>query len=224
MNEILFLIHVAIVMGFGFAALRMGRSALIAWVCLQAILANLFVIKQITFFHFNVTCSDVFTIGSIFGINLLREYFGKDASKKALWSCFFCMLFFVFMAKIHLLYVPNTYDASQPAFETLLSPSPRIVFASFAVFFIVQQIDLRLFGALKEKCTRIPLTLRNALSVTTTQFLDTVLFSFLGLWGLVSHLSDIIVISFLIKLIVIALMTPLVHFSKQFNSRAYDRI
>jgi queuosine precursor transporter len=216
MNEILFFIHALLVMGFGFGALRMGKAALTAWVALQAVLANLFVLKQISLFGFNVTCSDVFAIGSIFALNLLREYFGQDAAKKTLWTCFFTMIFFVLMAQIHLFYVPSSFDTAHPAFETILSPSPRLLLVSLAVFVLVQQIDLLLFGILKRKFYTLPLSLRNACSVSITQFLDTFLFSVFGLWGLVSHLSDIILVSFLIKLLVIALMSPLTHFSKRF--------
>ena len=216
MNETLFLFHVILVMGFGFAALRMGKSALTSWIALQAVLANLFVLKQICFFGFHVTCSDVFAIGSIFGLNLLREYFGKEAANKALWASFFAMLFFVVMAQIHLIYLPSPFDTAHASFNAILSPSPRLLAASIAVFFVVQQIDLRLFGWLKERCAGVPLVFRNGVSLATTQFLDTFLFSILGLWGLVAHFFDIIAISFLIKLLVIALMSPLVHFSKRF--------
>lgn len=216
MNEILFFFHAIVVVAFGFGALRMGKTTLSTWIALQAVLANLFVIKQICFFGFHVTCSDVFAIGSIFGLNLLREYYGKEAAKKALWACFFAMLFFVVMAQIHLFYLSSPFDTSQPAFAAVLSSCPRLLATSLIVFIVVQQIDLHFFGLLKEKFQILPLSVRNALSVSATQFLDTFLFSILGLWGLVAHLSDIILISFLIKLLVIALMSPLIHFSKRF--------
>lgn len=218
MNEILFFIHAFAVMGFVLAALKMGKGTLTALVALQAVLANLFVIKQICFFGFHVTCSDVYAVGSIFGLNLLREYFGKEAAKSALWTCFFAMGFFALMAQAHLFYAPSIHDTTHAAFETILSSSPRLLIASLLVFLFVQQIDLKLFGHLKEKL-RAPLSVRNALSVSATQFLDTILFSFLGLWGLVANLADIVLISFLIKLCVIALMSPAIHFSKRFLPR-----
>jgi uncharacterized integral membrane protein (TIGR00697 family) len=216
MNELLFFIHVIVVMGFGFGALKLGKETLTAWIVLQAVLANLFVIKQICFFGFHITCSDVFAVGSIFGLNLLREYLGLDAAKRALWSCFFAMIFFVAMAQIHLFYIPSTFDTTQAAFESILSSSPRLLATSLVVFILVQQIELRLFGILKEKFHILPLSFRNVFSVSITQFLDTFLFSVFGLWGLVAHLSDIIFMSFLIKLLVIVLMSPLIHFSKRF--------
>jgi uncharacterized integral membrane protein (TIGR00697 family) len=212
-NELLFFFHILLVMGFGFGALKMGKSALTAWIALQAVLANLFVIKQVCLFGFEVTCSDVFAIGSMLGLNLLREYFGKDAAKKALWTCLFAMLFFAAMAQMHLFYLPSSSDAAHAAFDAILSPSPRLLVASLGVFLLVQQIDLRLFGWLKE---RMPLVFRSAICAALSQFLDTLLFSIVGLWGIVAHLSDVILISFLIKVLVIALMSPLIHFSKRF--------
>jgi len=217
MNEILFFLHVGLVMAFGFGVLCLGKEAITAWVALQAVLANLFVIKQITFFHFEVTCSDVYAIGSLFGLNLLREYFGQPAAKKALWICFFSMIFFAAMAQVHLLYLPSSFDTSQDAFSLILASSPRLLLASLGVFFVVQQIDLRLFNYLKHKWEKVPLSLRSGFSIGTTQFLDTALFSFFGLWGIVASLFDVIFISFFIKLLVIACMSPLVHFSKRFT-------
>jgi len=218
MNEILFFLHIILVMGFGFCALKMGKSTLTAWIALQAVLANLFVIKQICLFGFHVTCSDVFAIGSMLGLNLLREYFGQEATKKALWICLFAMTFFAAMGQIHLHYLPSPSDTAHPAFTTILSASPRLLLASLGVFMIAQQIDVRLFGLIKEKFKFFSLGIRSAFSVTVSQFLDTFLFSIFGLWGIVAHLSDVILISFLIKLLVIGLMSPLLHFSKRFMS------
>ncbi|MBS0620625.1 MAG: queuosine precursor transporter [Verrucomicrobia bacterium] len=215
MNEIIFFSQVFAVLAFGFVALRLGKEALIAYVALQAVLANLFVLKQMPFFGLHATCSDVFAIGSILGLNLLREYFGKETARNTLWICLFSMLFFVVMSQIHLLYRPSFFDVSQSAFETILSSSPRLLAVSIAVFFVVQKIDLLLFNLLKKKWESLSFTLRSNLTLASTQLVDTVLFSILGLGGLVTHLFDIIAVSFFVKLIVIAAMTPLVHASKR---------
>lgn len=212
MNELLFFLHLILIFGFGVIALKLGKLYLTTWVAIQAILANLFVVKQIFFFHCNVTCSDVFVIGSILGLNLLQEYFDRETAKKALWGAFFAMLFFAAMSQIHLLYTPSSYDATQDAFHCVLSSSPRLFTASILVFFITQQMDIRTFHFLKNKASFIPFPLRNGISTTLTQFTDTLLFSIFGLWGLVSSLWDVILISFLIKLIIIFSITPLLAF------------
>lgn len=206
MNEVIFIGHVLAVMGFALVALRLGRAALIVWVAVQAICANLFVTKQIELFGFTVTSADVFAIGGMLGLNLLQEYFGKESAKKAIWICFYFMLFFAAMSQIHLLYAPSRFDTAHLSFANILAPAPRLFFASLSVFFIVQQVDLRLFGYLKRK---FPFIIRNGVSLTVSQFLDTVLFSLIGLAGLVESLAHIIFISFLLKMAIIACATPL---------------
>jgi hypothetical protein len=215
MNELLFFLHIAVAILFALIALRLGEKTLIAWIALQAVLANLFVIKQMAFFGFQITCSDVFAIGSVLGLNLLQEYFGKESAKKALFATFFAMLFFVTMGQIHLAYTPSPFDTTQVAFQTILSPTPRILFASIGVFFLVQQLDIRLFGFLKARLPQLSLTLRNGLSTTLTQFLDTLFFSLIGLWGLVALLGDVILISFLVKVCILLCLTPITALSKR---------
>lgn len=210
MNELLFLTHILLVVGFVLISLRLGKGALIALIAIQGILANVFVVKQMSLFGFAVTCSDVFAIGAILSLNLLQEYFGKESARQAITVSFLSLLFFACMAQVHLLYAPTSFDATQSAFQTIFSSTPRIVFASIAVFYLVQQIDLRLFSLLKGK-----FPLRVAISLLASQLLDTVLFSFLGLYGLVEALFDVILVSFLIKCLIIAASAPFVVFSKK---------
>lgn len=214
MNELLFLIQTFLIIGFAFWALKLGQSALTAWVVVQALLANLFVLKQITLFGFNVTASDAFAIGSLLGLNFLQEYFSKEAAKKATWICFFFMIFFVLVSQLHLLYAPSPYDTTQPAFLTILSASPRLLVASMGVFFLVQQIDVRFFAFLKKCLPKTGFAIRVAMALIVSQFLDTFLFSFAGLYGIVVSVIDIILISFMIKLIVIFCFTSFVKWAK----------
>lgn len=222
MNEVLFLAHIFLVLGFVFAALRLGKSALVSIVALQAVLANLFVVKQMPLFGFVVTCSDVFAIGSILALNLLQEVYGKEAAQRAVKTSFLALLFFAFMSQVHLFYIPSENDAAHVGFQTIFSATPRIVLASIAVFFLVQKIDVRLFGWLKEKFEGKKFPFRVGISLLFSQLLDTVLFSFAGLYGLVESIFDIILISFLVKCLIIACSSALVTFSKRFVKKVED--
>ncbi|MBI3236884.1 MAG: hypothetical protein HYZ48_04205 [Chlamydiales bacterium] len=84
MNELLFFLHIVFVLGLSAIFLKKGKAALTGWVCLQAVLANLFVLKQMVFFGFHITCSDLFAVGCTLGMNLLREYFGKAAAREGI--------------------------------------------------------------------------------------------------------------------------------------------
>ncbi len=211
MNELIFLSHIFIVIGSSLMALRLGAKGLITFIALQGVLANLFVVKQMILFSFSVTCSDVFAIGGILSLNLLQEYFGKDQARQAVKISLAALLFFVLMAQIHLSYLPASFDVTQKAFKTIFSPSMRIVFASMATFFLVQLFDVRFFSLLKGK-----LFLRVALSLFCSQLLDTILFSFLGLYGMVESVLDIILVSFFIKCLIILASSPFIAFSKRF--------
>ncbi|MES2345004.1 MAG: queuosine precursor transporter [Chlamydiota bacterium] len=217
MNETLFFVHVFLVLGFVLAALRLGKEALIVWIVLQAILANFFVLKQMLFFGFNVTCSDVFVIGSIVSLNLLQEYFGKESARKALWISFFALLFYTLMSQIHLLYTPSNNDTTHTSFTQLLNVAPRLLVASMTTFFIVQKLDIHLFNLLKKVFPTTPFAIRSFSSLIIMQLLDTALFSYLGLYGLGFALSDIIIISFLLKLLIIACTLPINLFARRLH-------
>lgn len=203
MNEAIFFLQTLIIIGFAWKAYKLGPNGLTAWVAIQALIANLFVLKQITLFGFEVTASDAFAIGSLLGLNILQEQYGQEEAKKATWICFFFMFFFALVSQVHLLFKPSVYDTTQEAFQMILSPAPRLLIASLSVFFIVQQIDVRFFTFLKEKLPESSFALRTTIALVVSQFLDTFLFSFAGLYGLVASITDVIVISFMLKLTII---------------------
>lgn len=205
MNELIFFGHIFSVVFLTFMALRIGRDALIVLTVLLAMLANFFVLKQMLLFGWNVTCSDVFAVGSILSLNLLQEHFGKETATRTTTLCFFGMAFFGLMSKIHLLYTPSPSDYSQLSYLTLLSPTPRLLLASLLSFYLVQRFDVFFFAFLRKRY--LGWRWRQILSLVTSQLLDTLLFSFLGLYGLVDSLTSILVVSFLIKVMVIFGMT-----------------
>ena len=211
MNELIFFIHVFLVIIFLLIAFRLGKNYLIALIALQAVIANLFVIKQIELFGQVVTATDVFIVGTFLSENLLQEYFGRKEAIKAIKVSFLTMTFFLVMTKMHLLYSPSLYDFSQNSFQNIFSHSPRIILASMGVFFLVQRLDIYVFSFLKKLFQGKSLTIRIGISAIFSQLLDTVLFSFLGLYGIVENILDIILVSFLIKIMVILLIVPFLN-------------
>ena len=109
MNELIFLLQTITVSLCALGALYLGKEALVTFICIQSILANLFVIKQTTLFGLNATCSDAFAVGATLGLNLLQEYFGRTITRKAIWLNFFFLVFYAITSQIHLAYAPSTY-------------------------------------------------------------------------------------------------------------------
>lgn len=215
MNELIFILHTLIIAAFSLGALALGRSALVAFVCAQCILANLFVVKQITLFGLTATCADAFTVGATIGLNLLQEYFGKEIAKKTIWINFFLLIFYAIVSQIHLIYIPHSGDTMHLYFMPLLNLMPRIVVASFSVYLISQMADYYLYGFLKRTFQDRYIIVRNYASIAFCQLLDTVLFSFLGLYGIIDNIWEVIIISYIIKLASIIIATPFVGFSRK---------
>ena len=167
----IFFIQIFFTLLFVYGALKLGPSALVAWVTVQALIANLFVLKQIHLFGMEVTASDGYAIGSLLGLNVLQEFYGKKEAKQATWICFFFMTFFALASQLHLYYIPSSFDTAQTAFITVLSPSLRLIFASMSVFFIVQLFDIRFFAFLKQKLPTVSFSIRAALALIVSQFL-----------------------------------------------------
>lgn len=213
-NELIFFIHVILIAALCLVALALGPHALITVIALQGILSNLFVTKQITLLGLSVTCSDAFAVGSILGLNLLQEYYGKAITKKAVVASFFSLISYLILSQIHLIYLPNQFDTMQQHFWQILHLMPRITIASVFVYLIAQTFDVMFFGLLKRVLNdKYPAT-RSAISMICSQFLDTVLFSFLALYGVVGSILNVIIMSFAIKMFVIAIFTPFTKLAK----------
>lgn len=208
MNELFFLLQLCLAMPLLLLAVFLGRTYLIGWVAFQGVLANFFVLKQIELFHCHVTASDVYVISGMLGLNLLRERYGMAAAKESLFTSLLFLVGFLFFSHLHLLFVPAAWDFTQGAYEILLSPSWRIIGASIGVFFVVSLFDIWFFSRLKKRWEGGLFALRLFLTLLVAESLDTVLFSFAGLYGIVDSVGSIIGVSLLIKGIAIVCQVP----------------
>lgn len=213
-NELIFLTQTLLLGLFALLALRMGKSALVGFISLMCVLSNLFILKQITLFGFAATCCDAYAIGAVLGLNLLQEYYGKAVAQRAIVTSFVLLVCYSIMAYLQLLYLPNEYDTAQVAYQSILGVMPRIAAASLVVYLFVQYVDSLLYAKLRDMTQGKYLVVRVWISLIITQLLDTILFSFLGLYGLVGNIVELICISYAIKLIAIALAGPCVAASK----------
>lgn len=216
MNELIFLVQALATAFLTVCSLHFGPAAVIALVGLQCVLANVFVLQQINLLGLVATSADSFTIGATLGLNMLQEYFGKDAARTSIWVNFGALLFFGLSSMFQLTYTPASVDTMHVHYVALFSPAFRIIVASFTVFLIAQHVDYVLYGWLKKLFINRFLIIRNYGSVLVSQLLDTILFSFLGLYGLIDNVWHIIVISYAVKVCAILIATPIVRAARFF--------
>jgi queuosine precursor transporter len=215
-NELIFLLHAGSIMATVLAAVWYGKEALIALICLCSVLANLFVLKQITLCGFDVVSTDVFALAGLVGLTLVQELFGAKLARKTITINFALLFFYLAMTHFHLWYFPNPFDTTQHHFVALLSPSLRIIIAS-AVSYLISQICLLVVTRLAEKFTHgAYFTARTMASIALAQLIDTILFSFLALYGMVHSIGHIVLVSYSIKIIALACATPCVALARLF--------
>lgn len=215
-NELIFIAYILIVSSASLGACKIGKEALVAIIAVFWVLTNLFVTKQILLFGWNATASDALAVGATLSLNLLQEYWGKKIAQKTIIIGFFAALIYSVLSYLQILYCPSPMDTAHEHFCALLTPMPRIALASLFTYLLVQQIDFRIFGLLKNHRSNLPLYIRNYISAGFTQFIDTVLFSFLGLYGIIDNIGEIIFVSYSIKLGIILFSAPLLSLSKYF--------
>lgn len=206
-NELLFGCHILVILAVCFTTARLGKTALTTLTALLAVLANFFVLKQTVLFGLNVTCSDVYIIGSTLSLNLLQEVYGARSAKKAIGIAFVSMILFGVLSQFQLLYVPSQFDTAHSSYLSLLAVAPRIVVASFAAYFVSQLCDLSLFRWLKSGS----FAWRSTIAMLLCQLIDTIVFAWAGLAGLVASVWQIVAMSFVIKMFIILTAAPLTY-------------
>jgi uncharacterized integral membrane protein (TIGR00697 family) len=219
MNEIIFFIHVSLLIGLSVFSLKTGEKALTCFIVLMGILSNLFVLKQIQLFSLTVTASDAYAICGIFSLNMIQEYYGEKAAKKTVFINFFFLFIFGILSTIHIQYIPSIFDKTQHAYLTLLSPSFRLILASLICYFFSQKIDLFLFSFFRRNLFKRSLSLASIASSSISQIFDTTAFTFLALYGQVNAVLEVILLSLTIKFITILLMSPMMNLSKKIIMR-----
>ncbi|MBN1915363.1 MAG: queuosine precursor transporter [Parachlamydiales bacterium] len=203
MNEWIFFLHSFFVLLFLSLAIKGGKSLLAFYIVLLTLFANMFVIKQITLFSLSVTPSDVYVIGAIIGLNFLQEFYGAKEARKVFFMTLGAFAVFLVMAQIHLAYLPNVFDTSQSHFLRIFTSSPRIFLASIVSMGGVEFLSIALFSFLKKRFGEKYFYARQWSVVFVSQVIDTMLFSFLGLWGIVEKFWHVVVFGLSIKMITI---------------------
>lgn len=207
-NILLFTFGCLLTASFGLWAHRFSRDLLAAIAMLQVVLASLFVLKQINLFGFNATASDIMTVGACFAMNLFHEDYGKASTEKLIKGMWACMLFTGVISQVVLYYEPSTYDYMHNNYAAILGHSPRIFTASIVVFYISQHLNLILYRWFRSTFPRQSLPVANTFSLGLSQLADTALFTTMALYGVVSQLFELFLISYIIKLTTILVFSP----------------
>jgi len=231
-NELIFLIQTIMGLGMVLFAFRMGKNWLYALIAVNYVLANIFVTKTITLFGFEATGGNVL-YGAIFlSTDILSEYYGREAARKGVFIGLGATLFYLVMSQFMIAYdaSPNDWGASA-GMDAIFSFAPGIVLASVIAYLVSQLHDVWAFHFWKTKFEGKLLWLRNNLSTASSQLIDSLTFAFLAFAVFPRLMLDpenvlpmsvvwqIVITTYVLKLIVAAIDTPFIYFSLRFSPK-----
>lgn len=231
-NELIFLIQTIIGLAVVLFAFKMGKNWLYALIAVNYVLANIFVTKTITLFGFEATGGNVL-YGAIFlSTDILSEYYGREAARKGVFIGLGATLFYLIMSQFMISYEasPNDWGASE-GMDTIFSFAPGIVLASVIAYLVSQLHDVWAFHFWKTKFKGKLLWARNNLSTASSQLIDSITFAILAFAVFprlmlepenvlpMSVVWQIVLTTYVLKLIVAAIDTPFIYFSMKFSPK-----
>ncbi|PIF06325.1 MAG: hypothetical protein CSA36_02225 [Draconibacterium sp.] len=226
-NEILWLVMLLANFFLIILAYRLfGKWGLIMWIPISVIVANIQVIQTVNLFGVVATLGNIVYATSFLVTDILSENYGKREARKAVWIGFFSLISMTLLMNIALYFQPLAGDtfaqATHEATSTIFKLMPRIAIASLAAYLLSQRHDVWSFHFWKKRFPdKRHLWLRNNLSTTVSQFIDSAVFVLIAFYGVFENnmLWEIFLTTYLLKWVVAAADTPFVYWARHIGRK-----
>ncbi len=224
MNEILWIGFALLDLSLVLVVYRFfGKTGLFGLIVFNLILCNVQVLKTIELFGLTTTLGNILYASVFLSTDMLSEFHGKKAAKKAVYLGFIILLMAVVYMQLALKFAPAPDDFAQPHLEVIFGFLPRIALGSICAYLISQLHDVYVFHKLKDIMGDRHLWLRNNASTLVSQLLDSSVFCFVALWGLFPFdvWIEILLTTYLFKVIVAVMDTPFLYMARRIHARVY---
>ncbi len=194
-----------------------GKTGLYVVIVASIITANIQVVKTVEIFGFVATLGNVLYGSIFFATDILSEVYGKKAARRGVWLGFIGMLLMTLWMQLGLRFIPHASDFAQGPLSTIFDLMPRIAAGSMIAYVVSQHHDIWAFLYWKKRTKGRFLWLRNNASTMVSQAIDSVIFCSIALWGLydTNVWLQILVSTYVMKLIVAAIDTPFLYLAKK---------
>lgn len=194
-----------------------GRVGLFAMIAFNLIICNLQVLKTVEMFGLTMTLGNI-VYGSVFlATDLLSEHYGKEEARRGVLIGFVFLVLGTLYMQIALLFAPAPDDWAQPHLAAIFDFLPRVALGSLLAYGVSQLHDVWAFHYWKKKTGGRHLWLRNNASTVVSQLLDSTIFCFVAFAGVFPWevFWQILVTTYLVKLVVAAFDTPFMYLSRR---------
>lgn len=163
---------------------------------LLPIAMNLHVTKIITLWGKNIACGDILAITYGLGINIIAQQRGLQEAQELLYSSLRCLLVWSLITFMHTSFYPLANHEISFMHQVLLGQTTWICLSSWMSFFISQHTERYIF---RKMIAKYSFTISNAISSLCSQILDTVIFTYVGLYHSIIDPYSLIMWSLWIK-------------------------
>ena len=197
-----------------------AEKGLLCFSVFATIVANIEVVLVVKAFSLEQTLGNILFGASFLATDMLSEFYGKESSKKGVLAGILTSISFVILSQSWLLYdVINGLDVS---FKNIFSNTPRIMLSSLFVYAISQFFDVYIYHKWWDFTKKISgdsrkyLWVRNNGSTLISQFLNSLLFTFLAFYGVYDNntIISIFISSYLVFVITSILDTPIIYIAR----------
>lgn len=175
-------------------------------IVITAVIAN----KIIVFGPFTLSASIVVFSVTFFLTDVISEFWGKQAAKKAVWSGFLANVLLLFSVWMAINWDSAGFWTGQSAFAETLGATGRVAVASMIAYILAQNHDVWSYHLWKKKFKGRHLWLRNNMSTGVSQVIDSIVFVTIAFLGVIPVIP-IIISTIVVKFIIAALDTPFIY-------------
>lgn len=232
MNEFLLIASLFLIFGTLLLSYQLfGKAGIYCVSVLATVLANVEVTILINAFGMEQTMGNVLFAVTFLATDVLSECEGKKEANKAVWLGVLGSIFFLLLSQIWMHLVPAEADTMLPYIKTVFGNTPRMIFASLAVYVISQLFDVWLyhkwwdFTEKKFGNKRRFLWLRNNGSTLVSQIVNTLfftLFAFAGTYDFKTLIS-VFLSSYVIYIFTSLLDTPFVYLARMIHDKKVEK-
>lgn len=200
-----------------------GKAGLQVAIATAIILANLQGPKLTEIFGFQTSLGVIFYSSIFFATDVLSENYGREEANKAVRMGFAVSLIILLMMSLALLYQPSTRPEAAEfsanihnAFQTIVSFTPRFIAGSLLAYAISQSFDVWAFHKIKQFTGERWLWLRNNLSTMSSQVIDTVIYSLVAWWGILTLRDALMLgaVKYGFKIVIAAIDTVFLYWAR----------
>jgi uncharacterized integral membrane protein (TIGR00697 family) len=202
-----------------------GKTGLYVTIVASVIVANIQVVKTVEIFGMVSTLGNVIYGSIFFATDILAEVYGKKTARRGVWFGFIGMALMTLWMKLGLTFIPHASDFAQEPLEVIFGLMPRIAAGSLTAYLVSQFHDIWAFLFWKRKTRGRFLWLRNNASTMVSQAIDSLIFCGIALWGVFDVVTwrEILLSTYLLKLVVAAIDTPFIYLAKRLSPKVLER-